>query len=243
VVREAAAIFERARLGQAYRDLWAGAQTSLRVRAGEDGCFLAKRVSNEGERGQWRSDLAWISVDDPPTYRAFEALFQRSRLAATFAPVVEHDHTLRLYTAFYVVRTACAAPYFHTDFGRAVGHSALVMMTPLDDFAPSAHTDENAAFQLLYEAGDPEARGDTAPGEVRQYDYKRGKAIVFSSRFRHATQPGKAANAPHVYLCFVFGTDRTFHWPAIVQALEYLQSRMIARPDGGIVYNPPPEDV
>jgi hypothetical protein len=75
---------------------------------------------------------------------------------------------------------------------------------------------------------------------LRQYTYRRGEALCFSSRFRHSTQPGRAKNAarPPVYLCFVFGTDRAHHWPAIVQALEYLQSRCICRPDGGVVYQP-----
>ena len=298
LTEEAAAIFERARLAEAFARLWEGSDAQLRQCAGPAACFLATRVSRRGESGQWRSDITWISVDDPPTYRAFEGLFSRSGLAQRFAPIVPHDHALRLYTAFYVVRTRCAGTYLHTDFSRAVGLSAMVMMTPLDDFEPEE------GFHLLYEAGDPDApppsspkerevaaevdgqvdhiratagaspssdlpRGDAvagsttpsgdsraaddAPGatarSLRQYTYRKGTALVFSSRFRHSTQPGRARAAPdsaglrpHVYLCFVFGTDRSEHWPSIVQALEYLQSRMIARPDGTVVYNPGDED-
>ena len=267
LTEEAAAIFEGAQLGEAFQRLWSGSAAQLRQRTGPAACFLATRVSRGGESGQWRSDITWISVDDPPTYRAFERLFVRSGLPHHFASIVPHDHTLRLYTAFYVVRTRCAGTHLHTDFGRAVGLSAMVMMTPLEDFEP------DEGFHLLYEAGDPDAPppgasareqsagkpdapppGASAQPEataraLRQYTYRKGTALVFSSRFRHSTQPGRACAArdhagyqPQVYLCFVFGTDRSEHWPSIVQALEYLQSRMIARPDGTVIYNPGDDD-
>eukprot|EP00966_Prymnesium_polylepis_P121631 2811301-Prymnesium_polylepis.2 len=253
---DAAAIFAEAGLQRAFEELWAGSARQHRVTAGDGRCFLATRVSQSGGAGQWRSDITWISVDDPPTYRALEALWRRTGVPQSFAPVIEHDDCLRLYTAFYVVRTRCVGPYLHTDFGRAVGTSAMVLMTPLEDYATAVDApegvgapdglpaDESARrFQLLYESGAASEFGDAggAPGakELRRYVYRRGKAIVFSSRFRHSTEPGCAPDGkPQVYLCFVFGTDRPCHWPAIVQALEYLQSRMICRPDGGVVYNP-----
>lgn len=229
VIQEAAAIFAASELEREFEALWRGGERQRRVDGGVGQFFLATRVSAAGEAGQWRSDLAWISVDDPPTYKRFAGLFERSGVASCFASIVEHDHSLRLYTAFYVVRTRCAGLHLHTDFGRAVGTSALVLMTPLADYDQSTED-----FHLMYEAGDPD---DPAAIELAQYRYKLHRALVFASRFRHSTQPGRASgDRPHVFLCFVFGTDRPFHWPAIVQALEYLQSRMIMRPDGGMVH-------
>ena len=41
--------------------------------------------------------------------------------------------------------------------------------------------------------------------------YRKGEAIIFSSHFRHSTEPGCSVeedNAPQVYLCFTFGTDK-----------------------------------
>ena len=73
-------------------------------------------------------------------------------------------------------------------------------MTPLEDYptalqcSTAPHPDDSAdgeRFQLLYEAGTPKvAAGATdAANGLRRYVYRQGKAIVFSSRFRHSTEP------------------------------------------------------
>ena len=128
----------------------------------------------------------------------------------------------------------CERPNFHVDYVAACGCNALTPIT-LEDF------DETEAFQLLYneaseamEAAEAtEAAGATT---TRRYVYRRGKALVFGSGFRHSTEPGRSRDPsrPHAYLSFTFGTDRPEHWPMISQTIDS-QSRVLARPDGALV--------
>ena len=97
---------------------------------------------------------------------------------------------------------------------------SFTLLTPLEDYAT---TD----FQLLYE---------DSSGEMRQYRYRAGEAIVLASHFMHSTEPGAAdpeANGrPHVFLCFTFGSDKAEHWPAIAPVINGYQSRFLHRFDG-----------
>ena len=87
-------------------------------------------------------------MDDAPTYRAFEALFRRMGVAQRLAPYIDHASCVRLFSAFFVVRTACAAPNMHVDYAAAVGTNAMTLMTPIDRYTP------NEGFQLLFETYD-----------------------------------------------------------------------------------------
>jgi hypothetical protein len=229
----------------------------------------------------WRSDVAWISVDDAATHGRFAELFAECGLARRFSRVVGARDRPQLYSAFFVVRTACEAPNFHVDYVAGCGTSALTLITPIRT------SDVTDSFQLLYRtrAGLPSATAaDEAPmgatggggavvgttgadegaigaevamgttggmgrkaaastsaaaaleeAPTRRYVYRRGRAIVFGSRFSHSTEPGRTADgAPHVYLCFTFGTDQPERWPMIAQTIDS-QSRVLARPDGALV--------
>ena len=102
--------------------------------------------------------------------------------------------------------------------GCAVGHDALTLITPLDDYP------ETDTFQLSYKSR----------GGVRRYTYTKGRAVVFGSRFEHSTEPGKGRDGePHVYLCFTFGTDRQDAWASIARTLG-TQSRIVRHPDGAL---------
>ena len=186
-----------------------------------EGGFFAARVT-------WRSNIAWVSVDDRRSFAAFEALFQRARLAERFAAVVPHTASLRLYSAFYVVRSWCEAHNWHFDYGAPVGTHALTLITPIHDF------DETESFQLSYKPQPPgeAASGEASPPEVERYAYHKGRAMVFGSGFEHSTEPGKGRDGQtHVYLCFTFGTDRQEQWPEISKTLS-TQSRIVQQPDG-----------
>lgn len=193
-----------------------------------EGGFFAQRVT-------WRSNIAWVSVDDRRSFEAFEALFRQARLPERFAAVVPHSGALRLYSAFYVVRSWCEAHNWHQDYKPSVGTHALTLITPLHDF------DETDSFQLSYlpqplgaPSGDATRSGDevVTGDEVRRYAYRKGRAIVFGSGFEHSTEPGKGRDGqPHVYLCFTFGTDRQEQWPEISRTIS-TQSRIVQHPDG-----------
>lgn len=189
--------------------------------------FFAQRVT-------WDSDISWISTDDMRSYEAFESIFERMRLPELFAPVVPHRRRLRMYNAFFVCRTKCAAHDFHVDYHRTVGTSALTLIAPLRDYK------ETDSFQLSYKsrraaeaATSSSDSGIHDDGEkVRRYPYKKGRAVVFSSGFEHSTEPGCGQDGePHVYLCFTFGTDQQEAWPEISKTLG-TQSRVVMHPDG-----------
>ena len=97
LIDEAAAIFERARpLACAHPEPYDAFSTP-------SGRFFAHRVS-------WQSDIAWISADDRKSLGALRSIFDRMSMAERFASVVPHERSLRLYSAFFVSRSKCAAP-------------------------------------------------------------------------------------------------------------------------------------
>ena len=140
-------------------------------------------------------------------------------MADALAPLIDSKR-VRLYSCFYVVRSRCSDPNYHTDWPDAVGNNAFTLLTPIEDY-----TTEN--FQLLYE--------DRA-GSRLQYRYRTGEAICFSSHFVHSTEPGRSApdsnGRPHVFLCFTFGSDKEEHWPIIAPTINGYQSRFLHRYDG-----------
>ena len=73
------------------------------------------------------SDLAWISVDDQTSWDAFEEIFQSSGMAQRMAPWIDVDVGVRMYSAFYVVRSRCSAPNLHTDWDTSVGTNAFTL--------------------------------------------------------------------------------------------------------------------
>ena len=163
----------------------------------DEGKFFAMRGgSSTNEKLMDSSDLSWISVDDEATFNVFANLFEEMGIANALAPVIDLDDTVRLYSCFYVVRSRCSAANWHTDWPDAVGTNAFTLLSPIEEY----ETDD---FQLLYE---------DSQGVQKQYKYRLGEAICFSSRFVHSTEPGHAipeqdgSVRPHVFLCFTFGS-------------------------------------
>ena len=206
------------------------------------------------QRINWKSDACWISVDDMASYNAFHSIFTRMRLSERFAELFPHG--VRLYSAFYVVRSHCDAHNFHVDYKPEAGVDALTLIAPLRDYR------ERDSFQLSYVAHEgarcalpttTHLHAHTActasfghasfpspidsfrarlrptrlrkdglldegePGsEVRRYTYKKGKAVVFGSKFMHSTEPGAGRDGEtHAYLCFTFGTTDQRAWPQV----------------------------
>jgi hypothetical protein len=169
--------------------------------------------------GIWSSDIAWISVDDDATHQHYLRLFEQSGIPEQMAPVVDHERGLRMFSAYYVVRSQATGSNMHVDFVPAVGCNAFTLMTPLADFAAPD-------FQLLYQDLD---------GVTRQYRYTRGEAICFGSHFQHTTEPGRAAAADgglHAYLCFTFGSDKEEHFAHVYETQGSYASRVIRTPSG-----------
>jgi hypothetical protein len=224
LVDEAASIFDGAKLRQAHKSLRGARGVPIQSFEGGGASFAV--VQPKG----WFSDINWFSVDDEATMARFESIFTRLDLVKRFAPVVEHTHTLRMYSALFLVRTQCSEANVHSDWVESLGANALTLITPLVE--TKCAVDDNGGFQLVYKGTGGPAGAETEA--LHQYTYTRGKAIVFGASFKHSTEPGRAASAaePHVYLCLTFGTDDLERWPAIADKGLRDQSRLLARPDG-----------
>ena len=192
--------------------------------------FVMKAGSSTNEKLVKSSDLAWISVDDKTAWDAFSDIFWSSGVADALADVIDLDAGVRLYSSFFVVRSHCSNPNYHTDWADSVGTNAFTLLAPLDDYA-------TRDFHLLYsgERREGDEIHDSAGQQLRQYVYRRGEALTFASRFVHSTEPGEAvegARAPHAFLCFTFGSDRAEHWGNILPTIGGYQSRILCRYDG-----------
>ena len=226
VVQEAAALFNGARLRHAHESMAGKRGAAVQSFSGGGASFAL--VQPKG----WSSDVNWFSADDEATMARFGSIFDRLGLASLFAPVVGHEHTLRMFSALFVVRTECTSANVHSDWTDAVGTNALTLITPLTECA----ADQNGGFQLLYEGRSHAAGGGESGKHLQQYTYTCGKAIVFGAGFRHSTEPGRAASAsePQAFLCLTFGTDKLEMWPAIANKGLRDQSRLLTRPDGSL---------
>lgn len=184
--------------------------------------FVMRAGSSTDVSKMGTSDLSWISVDNMDTWHTFRSIFEETGVAEAVAPLVATHERIRLYSSFYVVRSRCAEPNWHTDWGAGVGTNAWTLLTPLEDYG----TDD---FQLLYR---------NRAGEDCQYRYATGEAILFGSHFEHSTQPGFArggAGAPHAFLCFTFGCDDlSFYEEHIAPTISGYQSRMLVAADGSV---------
>jgi hypothetical protein len=163
-------------------------------------------------RPPWRSDVRWISPRTVDGYRKFESIFERLGVAPHVAQYLDLDREVRVYAGFLVVRSECAEPDFHVDWEQT-NNEAFTLITPL-----STNT---AGFGLLYRK---------LNGEIGEYDYKPGEAIILGDHFAHSTKPGRS-DEPVVLLSFTFGTDKMEHWEKIQRTAGY-QSALVRLPDG-----------
>jgi len=233
VVNAARDMFHRAGLVEEYLGLNGKTfkHSSLAPRTDDANRYFVVRAGglDKGHPGGWSSNLAWVSADDVHTWESFNTLFHGLGLHDTFMPIVGSESNLTLYAGYYMVRTRGTKPNWHVDYAPEVGQRGLTIITPIDTFAVDP-SNEDGQFQLLYKESD----GDAPP---RRYTYERGKAIVFGAGFEHTSEPGAAADltAPHVYLCFCFGTDRQEHWPGIAKTLDGYQAKWLSMSNGEMV--------
>lgn len=168
---------------------------------------------------KWGSDVRWVSADLPETFALFENAFRRLKIAERVATHISVDREVRLYCGSLVMRSECEAPHFHCDW-RKLNNQAFTFLTPV--------TENAQGFGLLYR---------DARGEVREYEYRRGEAIVFGDWFSHSTKPGRS-DEPVALLCFEFGSDRMEDWPGVLDEMQS-RTRLLQRADGEFVRTDP----
>ena len=185
--------------------------------------FVMRGGSSTDYSKMQSSDLAWISVDDMQTWQDFREIFEESDVSKVVASKVSPLHErVQLYSSFYVVRSRCSDANWHADWPPGVGTSAWTLLAPIEEY-------QTGDFQLLYR---------NSAGKVEQYRYREGEAILFGSHFMHSTEPGcsvDGAEAPHVFLCFTFGSDDLdFYEQHIAPTIGGYQSRILVAADGSV---------
>ncbi len=164
------------------------------------------------KRPKWGSDIRWISADTEETFARFEDAFERLGIGGQVAQYLDLDRAPRLYAGFIVARSVCSEPYFHADWLKT-NNDAFTTLTPING--------DSAGFGMLYKK---------ANGQIAEYEYQPGEAIIFGEHFVHSTKPGKSSE-PVALLCFQFGTDKMDRWPDILVTAG-TQSQLITQPDG-----------
>ena len=156
----------------------------------------------------WNSDIKWISVNTRYMYDEFLNIFKSINLDI-FNEIIDLKKEIRCYSVFFVTRTKCNKPNFHTDFNKT-GNNGFTLMTPLTNI------DNDKKGHLLYKDKD---------GKERVYKYKRGECIIFGDSFVHSTQPYK--NKEVTFLCFTFGSDKKNYWKNIFQSIGTQQKNIM----------------
>jgi hypothetical protein len=162
-------------------------------------------------RPEWNSDIRWISAATRPGFAKFEDAFKRLEIGASVREFVDVEREVRLYAGFLHTRSECAAAHFHTDWTRT-NNEAFTLLTPVRGYEGQ---------KLWYK---------NMVGEVAEYRYRYGEAIVFGDHFIHSTPPG-SCDPPFTFLVFNFGSDKMEHW-AKIRRTTGTQCRLIRRPDG-----------
>lgn len=174
-----------------------------------------RMISVAPDRDDWNSDIEWISPDNEEGSALFESAFQRLGIPEQAAPYLDIEREVRLFVGFLVIRSQCTRPNFHTDW-RQLNNEAFTVLTPI--------TANSENFGLLY---------GKLNGEIGDYEYRPGEAIMFGDNFVHSTKPGRSRE-PVALLCFQFGSDKMKYWPAILPQID-TQATQLRRPDGNLV--------
>ena len=177
---------------------------------------LARTAESDSEyctlRPTWNSDIRWISPESGATFDRFQSAFDRLGIASHVRHYLDLDKDVRLYAGFLHTRSECSAAHFHVDW-QLTNNEAFTLLTPVCGFEQGQ--------KLLYKK---------LTGEVAEYEYRAGEAIVFGDHFIHSTPPG-SFDPPFTLLVFNFGTDKMEHWDKIMRTTGR-QCRLIQRPDG-----------
>ena len=163
---------------------------------------------------EWKSDIRWISATTPSAFNKFEDAFERLDVGRHVREYLDVAEEVRLYAGFLHTRSECSEADFHVDWVRT-NNEAFTLLTPVTGYDGQ---------KLLYKK---------LTGEVAEYAYRPGEAIIFGDHFIHSTPPGSSA-PPLTLLVFNFGTDKMEHWDKIRHTTG-TQCKLIRQPDGTMV--------
>jgi hypothetical protein len=161
------------------------------------------------------NDIRWISADSDAAFDLFKSAYERLDVARHVREYLDIEHDVRFYTGFLHTRSICKESNFHVDWIRT-NNEGFTLITPICGLSDDS--------KLLYRK---------LTGEVGEYRYKLGEAIIFGDHFMHSTSPG-VCSPPLTLLVFNFGTDRMKHWGKLLRT-QGRQCPIVQRPDGEIM--------
>jgi hypothetical protein len=158
------------------------------------------------------SDMRWTTAATETAFRTYEHAYQRLDIARHVRAYLDIERDVAFYTGFLHTRSEPKETNFHVDW-QLTNNEAFTLLTPVCGF-------ENGQT-LLYKK---------LNGDVAEYVYKPGEAIIFGDHFQHSSPPGKS-DTPFTLLAFNFGTDKMEHWNKILRT-QGRQCPLVQRPDG-----------
>lgn len=158
------------------------------------------------------NDICWISAASPRAFRTFQSAYERLDVARHVREYLDLEHEVRFYTGFLHTRSICKEANLHVDWIRT-NNEGFTLITPVCGWSGDT--------KLLYRK---------LTGEVSEYAYKPGEAIIFGDHFIHSTPPG-VCSPPLTLLVFNFGTDKMEHWGKLLRT-QGRQCPLVQRPDG-----------
>jgi hypothetical protein len=163
----------------------------------------------------WGSNIRWYSSNNRRTHDQLVRLFERLQVAEHFRHLVDFESELSVYCCFFVTRSQCRSPYYHSDYYRGSGSNAFTLMVALHDGSEFGQSKPRLLYRDVH-------------GRERCYEYQLDRALVFGELFEHATAQCEV-EVPDVFLCFTFGTDKHRYWPRIWPCVR-ADSRLVCTP-------------
>jgi hypothetical protein len=167
------------------------------------------------------SDIRWVSAASPVAFDRFEDAFRRLKVADHVREYLDIEDDVRFYTGFLHTRAECKETNLHVDWTRT-NNEAFTLITPI--CGPELQQ------KLVYQ---------TMTGELAEYAYKPGEAIIFGDHFTHSS-PAGVSDPPLSLLVFNFGTDKMEHWEKLLRT-QGRQCPLVQRPDGKFIQVEPLE--
>ena len=161
------------------------------------------------------SDICWISAATPTAFDRFHDAFRRLGVADHVREYLDIEDDVRFYTGFLHTRRECKETNLHVDWTRT-NNEAFTLITPI--CGPETQQ------KLIYQ---------TMTGELAEYRYKPGEAIIFGDHFTHSS-PAGVSESPLSLLVFNFGTDKMEHWDKLLRT-QGRQCPLVQRPDGKFI--------
>lgn len=161
------------------------------------------------------NDIRWISATTKDAFGLFQSTFERLDVSRHVREYLDLDREVRFYAGFLHTRRSCAELHFHLDWEKT-NNEGFTLLTPVCGLK----SEPSLSYRKL-------------TGEVGEYRYRKGEAIIFGDHFIHSTTP-QILDEPFTLLVFYFGSDKIQHWDKIMRTAG-TQVRLIQRCDGEMI--------